>query len=110
MKRVANLIFWMIILSAIIYIFVWPSDTLQAKMLKGFFALLLFGGAYANQIQEQLRDVTDRLKTLETRNSEINMRVSENSEECKTRFERLKSDVEQLKYELEAVQLSKERP
>jgi uncharacterized protein YlxW (UPF0749 family) len=102
-KRIGDFIFWTIIAVTIVYIF-WPTTSIIRGMLKIFLALLLFGMAYAEQLQRQFREVEARLAELENHNSELKEHVAGRVDSLKHDILDLESKVADLKTEQDAIQ------
>ena len=88
MKRLGDFIFWTIIAGTIVYIFFWPNTSIVSVLLKISFALVLFGAAYAAQLQQQIRDVEARLAELEKQQSELEEHVDGKVDSLKKEFDK----------------------
>lgn len=79
----------------------------MSKVLKSFFALLLFGMAYAEQLQRQFRELEAKLAMLEKHNSEMKRQVDVWLENLKGESDRAKlrdvrCEMDRLKEDFEA--------
>lgn len=106
LRRLADFLFWIVVAGAIVYIF-WPTTSLMSKVLKSFFALLLFGMAYAEQLQRQFRELEAKLAMLEKHNSEMKRQVDVWLENLKGESDRAKlrdvrCEMDRLKEDFEA--------
>jgi hypothetical protein len=75
--RLGNLVFWTLVAGTLVYIFFWPSETLNDKLLKGFLAMLLFGMAYADSQQKRVKEIEERVASLEAKLSGVQGKLDE---------------------------------
>jgi hypothetical protein len=76
-SRLGNLFFWTLVAGGVAYIFFWPNETLNEKLLKGFLGMLLFGMAYADSQQKRVKEIEKAVASLEAKVTGLEKRLDE---------------------------------